>query len=78
MEYTQAVEQASVLEADTLDTEYRLLAEYGGVVLAGKEMERGYGYQFVTWSRDQDGRGLSHACTPSAIAIRAAFCLRVK
>lgn len=60
LEYTQAVEQASVLEADTLDTEYRLLAEYGGVVLAGKEMERGYGYQFVTWSRDQDGRGLSH------------------
>ena len=37
VEYTQAVEQASVLEADTLDTEYRLLAEYGGVVLAGKE-----------------------------------------
>ena len=41
LKYTQAVEQASVLEADTLDTEYRLLAEYGGVVLAGKEMERG-------------------------------------
>ncbi len=78
VEYTLAVEQAPMLEADTLDTEYRLLAEYGGVVLAGKEMERGYGYQFVTWSRDQDGRGLSHACTPSAIAIRAAFCLRVK
>lgn len=23
-------------------------------------MERGYGYQFVTWSRDQDRRRLSH------------------
>ncbi|MCI8406243.1 MAG: hypothetical protein HFE43_04440 [Oscillospiraceae bacterium] len=65
LKYTQAVEQASVLEADTLDTEYRLLAEYGGVVLAGKEIERGYGYQFVTWSRDQDGRGPPPGSFPS-------------
>ena len=58
LEYTQAVERTPLLEADTLDTEYHLLAEYGGVVLAGKELERGYGYQFVTWSRE--GSGLAH------------------
>ena len=59
-EYTGAMASAPVLEASGLNKKYRLLAEYNGVVLAGQELERDWGYQFVTWRRSLDGAGLDH------------------
>ena len=59
-EYTGAMASAPVLKASGLHGEYRLLAEYNGVVLAGQEMERNWGYQFVTWRRNPDGASLDH------------------
>ena len=59
-EYTGTMASAPVLKADGLHGEYRLLAEYNGVVLAGQEMERNWGYQFVTWRRNPDGASLDH------------------
>ena len=49
---------APPLVADGLTGNYRLLAEFGNVVLAGHERERGYGVEFVTWERIQNGTGL--------------------
>lgn len=58
MEYMTGMEQAPALKAVGLDEDYRLLAEFNGVVLAGRETEKGYGYKFVIWARDGDGRGV--------------------
>ena len=55
-EYMTAIEQAPLLEATALDEEFRLLAEFNGAVLAGRETQ--YGYKFVTWERDYDGTGV--------------------
>lgn len=52
-EYMTAMEQASLLKATALDEEFRLLAEFNGAVLAGRETQ--YGYKFVTWERDYGG-----------------------
>ncbi len=45
-----------MLEVAALDEEFRLLAEFNGTVLAGRETQ--HGYQFVTWERGYDGTGV--------------------
>lgn len=37
---------------------FRLLADFNGVVLSGKELENDWGYEFVTWERSFDHSGL--------------------
>ena len=56
--YMKQMASAPPLVADGLTGNYRLLAEFGNVVLAGHERERGYGVEFVTWERIQNGTGL--------------------
>ena len=48
------------LHASGLSEEFHLLADFGGAVLAGRELENGWGYQFVTWIWDHDRTGVSH------------------
>lgn len=55
-EYMTAVERAPVLKATGLDKEFKLLAEFSGAGLAGRETK--YGYMFVTWRRDYEGTGV--------------------
>lgn len=59
-EYVEAVANAPILRAADLHEEFRLLADCGGAVLAGREREQGQGYQFVTWVWDFDRLGVSH------------------
>ena len=59
LEYLTGLEQAPPLIADGLGDGFKLLCEFNGTVLAGKEIP-GLGNQFVTWQRDFDGSGLSH------------------
>ena len=59
-EYTEAMASGPVLEAVGLHEKFHLLAEYNGVVLAGKELERDRGYVFATWRRSPDGTALDH------------------
>ena len=59
-EYTEAMASAPELKADGLHEGFRLLAEFNGVVLAGQELERDWGYKFVTWRRNGDGTGVAH------------------
>ena len=59
-EYTNAMASAPVLKAVGLHEEFRLLAEYDGVVLAGQELEGDWGYKFATWRRSLDRTGLDH------------------
>lgn len=59
-EYTEAMAAAPQLKADGLHGDFRLLAEFNGVVLAGQELERDWGYKFATWRRDGDGSGVAH------------------
>ena len=49
-EYTSAMERAPLLRTRALDPAdgYCLLADFNGVVLAGQELEKGWGYQFAT------------------------------
>ena len=53
-EYTAAVAAAPQLVAEGLRENFRLLAEFNGVVLAGREMEGGLGYEFATWQRTEN------------------------
>ena len=43
-----------------LHEDFRLLAEFNGVVLAGQELEGTWGYKFVTWQLNGDGSGVAH------------------
>lgn len=47
--YVEAMEKALPLRASGLHEDFRLLADFGGAVLAGQERGNGLGYQFVTW-----------------------------
>lgn len=55
-EYLKAIEKAPFLDATALDEDLRLLAEFNGAVLAGRETK--HGYMFVTWLRDYEGTGV--------------------
>ena len=59
-EYVEAVANAPILRAADLHEEFRLLADCGGAVLAGRERGSSQGYQFVTWIWDVDRLGVSH------------------
>lgn len=59
-EYVEAVARAPILRAADLHEEFRLLANCGGAVLAGRDRGPGQGYQFVTWVWDFDRLGVSH------------------
>ena len=57
-EYMTAMERAPKLQATGLEGDYRVLADFGGAVLAGHPTERGA--QFVTWEWDYDREGVHH------------------
>ena len=58
LEYMTAMETAPQLKASGLDGDYRILADFGGTVLAGTPSK--YGVQFVTWDWDYDRTGVVH------------------
>ena len=57
-EYMTAMERAPKLQATGLEGDYRILADFGGTVLAGSPSK--YGVQFVTWDWDYDRTGVVH------------------
>ena len=58
LEYLTAMEFAPQLKASGLDGDYRILADFGGTVLAGTPSK--HGVQFVTWDWDYDRTGVVH------------------
>ena len=58
--YVEAMENAPPLRASWLHEDFRLLADFGGTVLAGQERENGLGYQFVTWVWDYERQGVCY------------------
>jgi len=56
--YVQAVENAPSLQTADLRDGYKLLGEYGNVVLAGKDLGE-YGFEFVTWKYTYDRKGVT-------------------
>ena len=58
LEYMTAMEAAPQLKASGLDGDYRILADFGGTVLAGTPSK--HGVQFVTWDWDYDRTGVVH------------------
>ena len=59
-EYLEAMEAAPLLKASGLNEDFRLLADFGGAVLVGRERENGQGGQFVTWIWDYELQGVGH------------------
>ena len=57
--YVEAIQTAPLLHASGLSEKFHLLADFGGAVLAGRERENGWGYQFVTWLWDYNRNGVS-------------------
>lgn len=57
-EYMAILETALWLKVGGLTGDYRVLADFGGAVLAGHPSERGV--QFVTWEWDWDRKGVHH------------------
>ena len=58
--YVEAIQTAPLLHASGLSEKFHLLADFGGAVLAGRELGNGWGYQFVTWIWDHDRTEVSH------------------
>ena len=58
--YVEAIQTAPLLHASGLSEKFHLLADFGGAVLAGRELGNGWGYQFVTWIWEHDRTGVSH------------------
>ena len=58
LEYMTAMKAAPQLKASGLDGDYRILADFGGTVLAGSPSK--YGVQFVTWDWDYDRTDVVH------------------
>ena len=56
--YVEAMQNAPLLHSSGLHEDFRLLADFGGSVLAGQELNRGQGYQFATWIWDFNREGL--------------------
>lgn len=56
--YVEAVQNAPLLCASSLKNAFHLLADFGGAVLAGKELSKGWGYQFNTWIWNYDRTAL--------------------
>ena len=60
--YVEAVQTAPLLHASGLSEKFHLLADFGGAVLAGRELENGWGYpssigpQIICWMRDLSRR----------------------
>ncbi len=77
-DYMRLMEQAPPLVADGLSGDYRLLAEFNGIVLAGHERDWRYGTEFVTWERVQNGTGLwqGHYMENDYTAARQDFAVR--
>ena len=76
--YVEAVQSAAHLKANGLGEDFRLLADFGGAVLAGRERENGWGYQFVTWLWDynRDGVSLGHYYEDNYHAAKQDFAVR--
>ena len=55
-EYMTILERAPQLQVNGLEGDYRILADFGDIVLAGHPTERGV--QFVTWEWDWDRKGV--------------------
>ena len=58
--YVEAVQTAPTLHISGLNEKFHLLADFGGAVLAGRELENGRGYQFVTWIWDYYRTGVCY------------------
>ena len=50
-DYRKLLDVAPALNVSTLEDKFKLLADYGGIVLAGRETS--YGFEFVTWDRSR-------------------------
>lgn len=77
-EYLTAMESAPPLVAEGLGDGYKLLCEFNGTVLAGKDRDK-FGLQFITWDRD-GGRGLNygHYFEGSYLAAKEDFAQRAE
>lgn len=78
MAYMRQMTAAPPLLADGLSGDYRLLAEFNHIVLAGHEREGGYGIEFITWERIRDGTSLwqGHYCDNNYAAAKRDFAVR--
>lgn len=76
--YMRQLAAAPPLLAEGLSGDYRLLAEYNHIVLAGHEREGGYGVEFITWERIRDGTALwqGHYCDNDFAAAKQDFATR--
>ena len=57
-EYMRLMESCPRLVATGLHQDYRLMAEFNGIILAGHKFTDAPGHQFTTWERDYDRTGV--------------------
>lgn len=78
MTYMRQMAAAPPLLAEGLSGDYRLLAEFNYIVLAGHERDGGYGVEFVTWERIRDGTALwqGHYYDNDFVAAKQDFATR--
>lgn len=77
-EYMHLMELAPFLKASSLDERYRLLADFNGIVLAGRMPLENQGCEFVTWqwSYHRTGVQTGHYFSNNYAAAKQDFALR--
>lgn len=72
------MESALELIASGLDGGYKKLCDFGDYVLAGKERQKGQGYEFVTWqySYNKTDVSIGHYFEDDFAAAKQGFALR--
>lgn len=75
--YWKQMETAPLLKADGLSEDYRLLAEFNDVILAGHERDSTYGVEFITWERPYDGSS-TYPITDSRREILQNACTQIE
>ena len=75
-QYMELMDAAPILKADGLDETYKLLADFGGAVLAGHPTSRGV--KFVTWEWNYDRTGVwaGHYFEDEYANAKRDFCMR--
>lgn len=58
-EYVSLMKRAPLLQSDSGNDDYSLLADFNGVILAGKDLGES-GYKFATWNKDAHGTGYTN------------------
>ena len=75
-EYLEAIDNAPNLQVDGVANDFKLLAQFNNIVLAGRIMSQGEHVEFVTWDKGPRGMSAGHYYGSNFIGAKEDFAVR--